>query len=98
MIKDLRAQGDLYLDGKPVCGRGVLSGRSRRGCARRGVDAQGETPALRRSTGHAIVKHRLRILLAAVSILLTLSRPRRRREREGPAGDKQVAAASTRKP
>jgi hypothetical protein len=31
MIKDLRAQGDLYLDGKPALRTGVLFGKSPKG-------------------------------------------------------------------
>jgi hypothetical protein len=31
MIKDLRAQGDLYLDGKPVLRTGVLFGKTPKG-------------------------------------------------------------------
>ncbi|MEW6721247.1 MAG: aminopeptidase [Thermodesulfobacteriota bacterium] len=36
MIKDLRTQGELYLDGKPVLRSGVLFGRTPRGMKRRG--------------------------------------------------------------
>jgi hypothetical protein len=35
MIKDLRAQGDLYLDGKPVLRTGVLFGKTPKGMERR---------------------------------------------------------------
>jgi hypothetical protein len=31
MIKDLRAQGDLYLDGRPVLRTGVLFGKTPKG-------------------------------------------------------------------
>jgi aminopeptidase len=37
MIKDLRTQGELFLDGKPVLRTGVLFGKTPKGMMKRGA-------------------------------------------------------------